>query len=274
MRSAFGAYFHTNGSWQMNRYLLLLLLGVVPPLATAASMEQRVERLERVLRNQSLPDMVLRLQQLQTEVRQLRGELEIQKHAMDALKQRQRDLYMDLDGRLGQGDAPAADQVRPPRPASAPAETREPLPAAPAPAPGPVESPAAGDPARERAEYQNAFTLLKQGNYTESITAFRSFLHKYPAGDYADNARYWLGEASYVNRDFTTALEDFNQLLQWHPASPKVPGALLKIGYIQYEQRNWSKARKTLQRLEKEYPNSTEARLAGQRLERMRREGR
>ena len=262
----------------MNRYLYpLLLLAVVPPLAVGASMEQRVERLERVLSNQSLSDIVLRLQQLQTEVQQLRGELEMQKHAMDALKRRQRDLYMDLDGRMGQGGAPAADYAAPPGPVAAPVETHEPLPAAPAPspypAPGPAVLPAAGDPAREQAEYQNAFDLLKKGNYTDSIGAFRSFLDNYPAGDYADNARYWLGEASYVNRDFTTALEDFNQLLQRHPTSPKVPGALLKIGYIQYEQRNWSKARKILRRLEKEYPGSTEARLAKQRLERMRKQG-
>jgi tol-pal system protein YbgF len=237
--------------------------------------------LERVLSNQSLSDIVLRLQQLQTEVQQLRGELEMQKHAMDAIKRRQRDLYMDLDGRLGQGGAPAADYAAPPEPVAAPVETHEPLPA-PAPAyspdpaapPGWAVSPAAGDPAREQAEYQNAFDLLKKGSYTESIGAFRSFLDNYPAGDYADNALYWLGEASYVKRDFTTALGDFNQLLQQYPASPKVPGALLKIGYIQYEQRNWSKARKILQRLKKEYPSSTEARLARQRLERMRKEGR
>jgi tol-pal system protein YbgF len=265
----------------MNRYLYpLLLLAVVPPLAVGASMEQRVARLERVLSNQSLSDIVLRLQQLQTEVQQLRGELEMQKHAMDALKRRQRNLYMDLDGRLGQGGTPAADYAAPPEPVAAPVETHEPLPAPayspdPAPAaPGPAVWPAAGDPAREQAEYQNAFDLLKKGSYTESIGAFRSFLDRYPAGDYADNAWYWLGEASYVKRDFTTALGDFNQLLQQYPASPKVPGALLKIGYIQYEQRNWSKARKILQRLEKEYPSSTEARLAAQRLERMRRERR
>ena len=235
-------------------------------------MEQRVEQLERVLRNQSLSDIVLRLQQLQTEVQQLRGELEMQKHAMDALKRRQRDLYMDLDGRLGQDGAPAADQTAPPVPIAAPVETHGPLSAAPARVP--VVSPAAGDLAREQTEYQDAFTLLKNGNYTESIGAFRSFLGKYPTGGYADNARYWLGEASYVNRDFATALGDFNQLLQQYPASPKAPGSLLKIGYIHYEQRNWSMARKTLKRLEKEYPSSTEARLANQRLQRMRREGR
>lgn len=258
----------------MNRYLLALLLAVVPPLAAGASMEQRVQQLERMLRNQSLSDIVLRLQQLQTEVRQLRGELEMQKHAMDALERRQRDLYMDLDGRLGQGGAPAAEQAAPAESAATPVESREPSPAEPATAPGPDVWSAAGDPARERAEYQQAFDLLKRGNYTESIGAFRGFLEKYPAGDYADNALYWLGEASYVNRDFTTALGDFNQLLQRYPTSPKVPGALLKIGYIQYEQHNWSKARKILKRLEREYSGSTEARLAGQRLERMRKEGR
>lgn len=256
------------------RYLLPLLLAVIAPLAAGASLEQRVAKLERVLRNQSLSDIVLRVQRLQTEVQQLRGELEMQKHAMDALKRRQRNLYMDLDSRMGGGDTPVSDQAAPSRPIQAPVGSREPQPYAQVPAPRLAASLPTGTPGREQAEYQNAFNMLKNGSYTESIEAFRTFLRKYPGGDYADNARYWLGEARYVKRDFATALGDFNQLLELHPASPKVPGALLKIGYIHYEQKDWSKARRILRRLEKEYPGSTEARLAGQRLERMRREGR
>lgn len=249
----------------MKRYLLSLLLSAgISPLASGAPPEQR---------GLSLSDVVLRLQQLQTEVQQLRGELEMQKHAIDALQRRQRDLYIDLDSRLSGAGASAPVSARSPAPPAAPVASHEPPPAAPTVAPAPVPAIAAGDPTHEQEEYQAAFGLLKNGRYSESITAFRAFMEKYPDGTYADNALYWLGEASYVNRDFTAALGDFNQLLQQRPASPKVPGALLKIGYVHYEQGDWSQARNILERLEKEYPGTTEAQLAGQRLSRMRKEG-
>jgi tol-pal system protein YbgF len=141
-------------------------------------------------------------------------------------------------------------------------------------APYAIQAPVTGDPAQEQAEYQKALSLLKQGNYPDAIAAFGAFLDKYPAGNYADNAQYWLGEASYVMRDFDAALRDFDQVLERHPTSTKVPGAMLKMGYIHYEKGDWAKARKVLGELVAQYPNSTESRLAQNRLERMRKEGR
>ena len=130
------------------------------------------------------------------------------------------------------------------------------------------------DPKVEAEVYQKAFNLLKQGRYTESISAFKSFLNEYPGGSYEDNAQYWLGEASYVSRDYDTALGDFSLVLDRYPGSSKVPGALLKSGYIFYEKQDWAKAREYFGRLQTEYPGTTEARLAEKRLERMDKEGR
>ena len=55
--------------------------------------------------------------------------------------------------------------------------------------------------------------------------------------------------------------------------SPKLPGARLKIGYIYYEKQNWAAARQELSALVTGYPGSTEARLADDRLQRMKKEG-
>ncbi|MBA1331287.1 hypothetical protein QQ73_09025, partial [Candidatus Endoriftia persephone str. Guaymas] len=55
-------------------------------------------------------------QQLQQEIQQMRGEMELQKHAMDALNKRQRDLYLDIDQRLSRMQtlpAPPASQPLP-----------------------------------------------------------------------------------------------------------------------------------------------------------------
>lgn len=269
-----------------SKWIILGLLGLM--LSTTVlgadngklTTEQRLERLERTMRNQNLADMVYQIQLLKQEVQRLNGELELQKHAMDAMNKRQRDLYLDIDQRLsrlqpggtGMASQPAPAMPSNPAPQQQPAVT-PPVPAmatVPAQTTNPTTPP---DPKQEAEAYQGAFNLLKQGRYNESIKAFNQFLKSYSGGNYEDNAQYWLAEASYVNRDFDTALKDFSKVLTNHPQSSKVPGAMLKMGYIYYEQQAWDKAKEILQRLQSDYPGSTEARLGEKRLQRMTKEG-
>ncbi len=270
----------------MNQRFKPLLLGLVvgftaitevPAADSGASLDQRVQRLERMLQNQSMADLVLQIQQLQREVQQLRGDVEMQKHTMDEMSRRQRDLYLDIDQRLSRVSGPSA-----PAALAAPVAAPAPTPAATAPDAGGPSSVATAptvtpvtppDPKKEEFAYQEAFNLLKQGRYPESITAFGSFLRQYPGGTYEDNAQYWLAEASYVNRDFDTALNEFSKVRERYPQSPKVPGALLKMGYIYYEKQNWSEAKGILKDLQMNYPDTTEARLADKRLQRISKEG-
>ncbi|MBT3012474.1 MAG: tol-pal system protein YbgF [Candidatus Thiodiazotropha sp. (ex Lucina pensylvanica)] len=274
----------------IKRVLLCILMGLfsVGPAFAAngakLTMEQRLQRIERILQNQSLADLVLQVQQLRQEVRQLRGDLEEQKYNMDGMSRRQRDLYVDIDQRLSRiqsGGAmsptpqPVTTPVTPPPASGAVGQTTavspEPPPEAPAnTAIGSVTPP---DPKKESEAYQAAFNLLKQGRYGESITAFSSFLRDYPGGEYEDNAQYWLAEASYVNRDFDTALGEFTKIMENYPDSPKVPGAMLKIGYIQYEKKNWTGTRNILKQLMDNFPATTESRLAQKRLQRLTKEG-
>jgi tol-pal system protein YbgF len=263
------------------------LLAVGPVYAantTKMTMEQRLQRIERILQNQSLADLVLQVQQLRQEVQQLRGDLEEQKHNMDAMSRRQRDLYLDIDQRMsrfqpGSVSATVPQTIAPPvtpPPASVPIS--QPPTASTGLSPGaPVAAPTAAvpppDPQKESEAYQGAFNLLKQGRYSESITAFSNFLRDYSGGEYEDNAQYWLAEASYVNRDFDTALGEFIKIPEKYPASPKVPGAMLKMGYIYYEKKNWTEARNVLNELINNYPTTTESRLAQKRLQRLTKEG-
>jgi TolA-binding protein len=52
-----------------------------------------------------------------------------------------------------------------------------------------------------------------------------------------------------------------------------VPDALLKMGYCNYELERWNDARAALARVQADYPETTAARLAEQRLKRMDSEG-
>ncbi len=71
------------------------------------SLEQRVQMLER--RINTLSNIVLRLDSLQQEIQELRGDIEIQNHTMESLRKRQLDFYNDMDQRISRitGEAPA-----------------------------------------------------------------------------------------------------------------------------------------------------------------------
>lgn len=61
---------------------------------------ERLERIESALSNQGLLEMVQQIQSLEVEINRLSGETEVQNHALEQLKKRQRDLYTDIDRRI------------------------------------------------------------------------------------------------------------------------------------------------------------------------------
>ena len=243
---------------------------------------------------QSMVDLVLQVQQLQDEVRMLRGMLEDQGIELDNLSNRQRDQYLDLDQRItamrGSGSAPmlAGSPVTTTGASSGPVVTqpavREDVPDV-RPAqdtPSSVSAIATPDtqarefassPEAEKAAYDRGFQSLKDLKYADAAEQFSAFVRQYPDSQYADNAQYWLGESYYVTRNYDIALEAFQKLLSNYPDSPKVPDGLLKIGYTHYELKQWDQARAALVQVQEQYPDTTLARLAGSRLRSMKLEG-
>jgi len=225
-----------------------------------------------------------RLEALERELRQVRGELEETGHQVEGVTRRQRELYLDLDRRLRElelgavANAPAAPTAGADAPGEAPVSAPEqarPANGAAA-STGGDGSPAAAvaiPPAAERQAYDQAFNLLKEGRYDRAIEAFGSFVASYPQSSYADNAQYWLGEANYVSRNYAAAAKEFQTVIDEYSDSTKVPDAVLKLGFTQYELKNWARARELLEQVVREYPDTTAASLAKTRLQRMRTEG-
>jgi|AntDeeMinimDraft_5_1070356.scaffolds.fasta_scaffold00069_22 tol-pal system protein YbgF len=262
----------------------LALSAPVAAEPTTEELDRRMRRMENILDSGQLADLIQRTSELEREIRELRGELETQDHRMDELRERQRNLYGDLDRRIralevagaeadesgddgnsgnsGNGDgsgnsgADAGGASAGSSASVAGGDTSE--------AGSGGES--ASDPNAEREAYDAAFGLLKDGRYSEAASAFADFVEKYPKGPYADNAQYWLGESRYVTREFEAALNAFRKVVSDYPDSAKVPDASLKIGYSLYELERLDEAREALEKVTQEHGNSAVARLAEERL--------
>lgn len=249
---------------------IFLFAGLAGPAhAQRQSLADRVATLEqRAANDQGNTDLLNQLGQLRTEVQQLRALVEQLQNENEQLKQRSRDQYLDLDGRLNRiegGTAPASPTttppVAPPAARAAPADERPPS------VHGDVGAMAnTGD---ERAAYNVAFDALKGGNYADSAQLFLSFLELYPNSTYTPNALYWLGESYYVTQNYPLAAEQFRTLLNRYPTHDKASGSLLKLGLSEYGQGKVDEAERTLADVIAKYPGSDVARTADDRLRSM-----
>jgi tol-pal system protein YbgF len=122
-------------------------------------------------------------------------------------------------------------------------------------------------PGGDRANYQAAFTLLKDNQYDKAIAAFKQFLVSFPDSALAGNAQYWLGEAYFVNRDLPDALSAFQGVADNYPSSSKLPDAMLKIGYCRDELKQYDQAKSVLNDVVTRFGDTPAGSLAKLRLQ-------
>lgn len=228
-------------------------------LAQQKQLETRVGRLDQIFNNQSLANLSQNQESVQQQVNELRGDIQVLQHDEQLSIKQQRDLYSDLDKRLQKLELNVGSGTASANGAST----------APAAGTASVAVVAGGD----QAAYQQNFNLLKQGRYQDAINGFTNFIQQYPQSPLVPNAEFWMGEAHYQMSDFQGALVNYQAVVQGYPDSNKAPDALLKLGYAQYALGKYSAARKTLENVLQQYPKTNVAKLARQRLDRMRKEG-
>jgi tol-pal system protein YbgF len=211
-------------------------------------LDARLQRIERVMTNQSLLEMARRMDSLQAELRSLRGDVELLQNQSEGGKAQTRSLYGDLEKRIaaleGQGGSAGAE-----------------------PASGSAAPPAATG--GEQASYDAAFSALKGGDYPHAITGFKSFVATWPDSPLASNAQYWLGEAYYVTREYPSAIGAFQQVTARWPDSRKAPDAMVKVGFTQAAMGKNGDARVTLEEVVRRFPGTDAAQLASDRLKRL-----
>jgi tol-pal system protein YbgF len=226
----------------------------------------------------SLIEKVLNLQK---EVQELRGQLEVQAHDLKLLQQQQVAFYKDLDARISGGATKSAQAAKPainldaaqkktnlkgatPKPVAVPTPAIK--------APATTKTTAAtspvsrGNPADEQISYLAAYELVKNKKYDNAIDAMQAFIQKYPNGGYTANAEYWLGELYLVKKDYTKAIEHFDTVLAKFPSSTKTAASLLKTGYAYSASGNNPEAKKRFELVVRNYPNTQTAQLANSKL--------
>jgi tol-pal system protein YbgF len=235
----------------------------------------------------------VRMERLEEAMRSLTGRVEEIANGLVQLKQRIEQINSDVDMRLGQGGpgAPATTSalpappgrpgtpgrmgggepgglmppgtvVPPPAnsgptpifgtltpPGSAPAG-RPPDAAATPPAPGgSLPSGSAND------QFNHAFALVKQGNYTAAEAALRAFIQQHPNEPLAANAQFWLGETYFARSQFMEAASAFAEGYKRYPRGPKAAEELLRLGMSLARAEQKQNACVAFTQLERDFPN-------------------
>jgi tol-pal system protein YbgF len=222
------------------------------------ALSQRLDTLET--KNAGVVDLFKDVEQIKADIAKLRGQFEVLTYELEQAQKRQRDLYLDLDGRLRKLEGgPGAAAVTPGATEAPPAVTGGAGAFA-----GTQGRP--GDVAAEQRAYDAALDQFKSGNYSAATSSFQAFTRTYPRSPLAPSAMYWAGNAQYAQKDFRAAIATQRQLLAAFPDSQKVPDALLNIASAQIELGDNGGARKTLEEIVAKYPTSEAAGKARQRL--------
>ncbi|MCC7305427.1 MAG: tol-pal system protein YbgF [Alphaproteobacteria bacterium] len=220
-------------------------------------------------------DTEVRLQQLETDLRTLTGKLEEQSHQIEQIRSQMERLGNDMDMRMGSSQqSPAAAttsttmsqgarymvQPTPPQPPGNSyqwsSDTGQENPPQPDATLGTIDGGPSADAAA--AAYENAFALLKNGEYEGAGNGFQAFISKYPGHSLVSNAKYWLGETHYVRGEFEKASRIFAEAYQQYPKSSKAPDDLLKLGLSLAALGKKDDACIALGQIEKEFPTGAE----------------
>lgn len=120
----------------------------------------------------------------------------------------------------------------------------------------------------ERRDYDAALAMFRKGEFAAVQTVFVDFLSRYANSGYRSSVLFWLGNAQYATKDYKEAMANFRNLVAGAPDHQRAPEAMLAIANCQLELKDTKGARKTLQDLLVNFPNTDAAAAGKERLAR------
>ncbi|WP_319775127.1 tol-pal system protein YbgF [Breoghania sp.] len=119
-----------------------------------------------------------------------------------------------------------------------------------------------------RAEYDEAYAMVLNGQYDQAARSFQAFLATHPDDPLAANAQYWLGESYFGRARYRDAADAFLKTYTDYPDNEKAPDSLLKLGLSLNGLGQKDAACATYSELLSKYPNASGAVLDQARKER------
>ena len=117
--------------------------------------------------------------------------------------------------------------------------------------------------------YISVYNDYLMGNYELAIAGFQDFLVSFPDSEYSDNASYYLGVCYHEKGRYEQAIQAFDQAINLYPRADKTPPAYFKKGSPQKQLQLSAEAIETWRKLATIFPESQEAILAVQELDRL-----
>ena len=276
---------------------LSLSLALPASAATTGNLEQRVNRLERMMDNPVLLQLSRRLGEQQRDIQSLQDENDRLKRELRNIHSIMDKRYKESDERLSnlEGSEPKTsgmvvpdvkpkvvqDNVSAQTPAvntslpvdkpktvvnqnAIPVESNTVV-TTESEEPTVIKTRAATDIEKEK--YKQAFALMRASKYDESIQSFGDFIKQYPQSELASNAAYWSGEGYLIKGNNQKALDSFLMVIQRYPDSSKVPDATLRAGDSYRNLGDAKKAETLYKQIINDRPTSRAAKNAQKRLE-------
>lgn len=243
------------------------------------SMQERVTRVEQQVSNLVQSGASSKMEALQSEVQSLRGQVEELTHQLQQMKTQQQAMYSDLDKRITTALQSSSAKPKLAEDTSVKPQIKDAIDenkakkTASVGVIGAVDASSEPNVAEEQQIYQTAYDLIKTKKYGEAISALRGMLTKYPSGQFAANAHYWLGELYGLLGKNEQSAAEFSSVVQTFPNSPKVSDAQLKLGLIFAAESNWAEAKSAFKKVINRYPGTASARLASEQLKQIKMAG-
>ena len=192
-------------------------------------------QIETITRNQL--DFANQLETLRGELAQLRGQIEVLTHEVDAAQKRQQDFYVDLDNRLRALETAAAQAAV--AAAAVPSDTTD---------------------------YEAAVTLLKGANYKDAAAAFDKFIATHTESTLLASAYYWGGYAHGQLKETLAGAALLGTFAERWPNDERAPDALERQADYLTSAKDTKGARAALELLARKYPVSDAGQRAKARL--------
>ncbi len=117
--------------------------------------------------------------------------------------------------------------------------------------------------------YKSAKQAFVQKDFETAREGFGQLLKRYPKSSQADNAQFWIGETYYLEKWYEKAILEYQKVIEKYPKGNKVPASLLKQGFAFAGLGDKANTRLILTELIQKYPKSNEAKIAKQKLKRL-----